>query len=122
MSVIVLGLLSAISWGLGDFGGGLTSRRTAVAGVLVFSQLGGAILAMAAAVAFGERFPSAADIGWALASSVFGGIGLACLYVGLARGRMGVVAPVTGVLVAAIPALAGILIQGVPSDGVLIGI
>jgi drug/metabolite transporter (DMT)-like permease len=122
MPVVVLGLLSAVSWGLGDFGGGLASRRTAVGGVLIFSQLGGAILSTTVAVVLGERLPSAGDVGWALLSSVFGGIGLACLYAGLARGRMGVVAPVTGVLVAAIPAVVGLVLQGVPSTGVALGI
>ena len=122
MPVVVLGILSAISWGLGDFGGGLTSRRAPVAGVLLFSQAAGAVLSLALARWLGEGLPSSADIGWALASSAFGAVGLACLYIGLARGRMGVVAPVTGVLVAAIPALAGILLQGVPSAAVLGGI
>jgi drug/metabolite transporter (DMT)-like permease len=122
MSVVVLGILSAISWGLGDFGGGLTSRRAPVAGVLLFSQLGGAALSFAAARLLGEGVPGAADLAWALVSSLFGSVGLACLYIGLARGRMGVVAPVTGVLVAAIPAVAGIAFQSLPSTGVLVGI
>src|SRR3954468_14389442 len=96
VAVVVLGLLSAVSWGLGDFGGGLTSRRAPVAGVLLFSQVAGAALSLVAALGLREPAPGAADIGWALASSLFGAIGLACLYTGLARGRMGVVAPVTG--------------------------
>ena len=122
MSVVLLGLLSAIAWGLGDFGGGLTSRRVPVAGVLLFSQLAGAVLSVAVAGWLGEAMPGTTDIGWALVSSAFGAAGLACLYVGLARGRMGVVAPITGVLVAAIPAVAGIAFQGVPSATVLLGI
>ncbi|HEY2916635.1 MAG TPA: EamA family transporter [Candidatus Limnocylindrales bacterium] len=122
MSVVVLGILSAISWGLGDFGGGWTSRRVPVAGVLLFSQVGGAALSLVLASWLGEGFPQPSDIGWAIVSSLFGGVGLACLYIGLARGRMGVVAPITGVMVAAIPAIAGIVLQGVPSSSVLVGI
>ena len=122
VAVVVLGLLSAISWGFGDFGGGLTSRHAPVAGVLIGSQLAGAVASVALAVALGEGMPGSADIGWALASSVFGSIGLACLYIGLARGRMGVVAPVTGVLVAAIPAVAGVLLEGALPAAVLVGI
>jgi drug/metabolite transporter (DMT)-like permease len=122
MGVIVLGILSAISWGLGDFGGGLTSRRAPVAGVLLFSQLAGAALSLGLVVLLRERPPVMSDLAWAVASSVFGAVGLACLYIGLARGRMGVVAPITGVLVAAIPAVTGILVDGVPSGGVLAGI
>jgi drug/metabolite transporter (DMT)-like permease len=122
VAVISLGLLSALSWGIGDFGGGLVSRRVPVAGVLVLSQLAGAVLSIATAVALREPFPGPADVGWALASSSLGSVGLACLYIGLARGRMGVVAPVTGVLVAAIPAIAGIALQGLLPTAVLAGI
>jgi uncharacterized membrane protein len=121
-AVVVLGLLSAISWGFGDFGGGLTSRHAPVAGVLMGSQVAGAVASLALAVALGEGLPAGSDIVWALASSVFGSIGLACLYIGLAQGRMGVVAPVTGVLVAAIPAAAGVLLEGALPAAVLVGI
>lgn len=122
VAVISLGLLSALSWGMGDFGGGLVSRRTPVAGVLLLSQLFGAALSLGVAAGLRESAPPAADIGWALASSLGGALGLSCLYIGLARGRMGVVAPVTGVLVAAIPAVAGVALQGVPPLAVLGGI
>ena len=121
-AVVVLGLLSALSWGFGDFGGGLTSRHAPVAGVLIGSQLAGSVASLAIAAALGEGMPAGADVVWAVASSVFGSIGLACLYIGLARGRMGVVAPVTGVLVAAIPAVAGLLLEGALPGAVLIGI
>ncbi|MBI3751338.1 MAG: DMT family transporter [Chloroflexi bacterium] len=122
VAVVVLGLLSAISWGFGDFGGGLTSRHAPVAGVLIGSQLAGGVASLALAVALGEGMPAGPDVGWALASSAFGSIGLACLYIGLARGRMGVVAPVTGVLVAAIPAVAGVMLEGALPAAVLLGI
>jgi drug/metabolite transporter (DMT)-like permease len=122
LAVISLGLLSALAWGIGDFGGGLMGRRTAVAGILLGSQLAGAVMSLAVAALLREPVPGAADVGWALASSVGGSIGLSCLYIGLARGRMGVVAPVTGALVAAIPAVAGIVLQGVPPAAVLAGI
>ena len=122
VAVVVLGLLSAVSWGFGDFGGGLTSRHAPVAGVLIGSMVTGAMASGGLALALGEGLPAGADIGWALASSVFGSVGLACLYIGLARGRMGVVAPVTGVLVAAIPAVAGVLFEGALPAAVLVGI
>ena len=122
VAVISLGLLSALSWGLGDFGGGLVSRRAPVAGVLLASQVGGAVLSLGIAVALGEPAPASADVAWAVGSSLAGVVGLSSLYIGLARGRMGVVAPMTGVLVAATPAIAGILLQGVPPAAVLGGI
>jgi drug/metabolite transporter (DMT)-like permease len=50
-----------------------------------------------------------------------GVIGVLALYTGLARGRMGVVAPMTAVLTAAIPVVVGIAAEGVPSLSVLAG-
>lgn len=122
MTVVVLGLLSALSWGSGDFAGGLVSRRAPVAGVLLGSQLAGGAVAVLVAVTIGEGLPSAPDAAWALVSSVIGGIGIASLYIGLSRGRMGVVAPLAGVLVAAIPAIVGIALQGQLPTPVLAGI
>jgi drug/metabolite transporter (DMT)-like permease len=57
-----------------------------------------------------------------LAAGVAGLIGLVNLYHGLAVGRMGVVAPVTGLLAAALPVGAGILFGGLPDLRVTIGI
>ena len=122
MLVVVLSLLSALSWGSGDFAGGLVSRRTPVAGVLLGSQLAGGVVAVALAVVLAEPLPRAPDVAWALISSCAGGIGIASLYTGLSRGRMGVVAPMAGVLVAAIPAVVGIAIQGQLPTPVLAGI
>ena len=49
-------------------------------------------------------------------------IGITCLYRGLAVGRMGVVAPTTGVLGAAIPVVFGFLVEGVPTPMTIAGI
>ena len=51
---VVLGLLSAIVWGSGDFGGGLLSRRTPVFGVVLVSQVVGMTIALVIALAIGE--------------------------------------------------------------------
>lgn len=51
-----------------------------------------------------------------------GGIGITALYKGLAVGRMGIVAPVTGVMAALIPVVAGIVLEGVPPPLVVVGI
>ena len=93
-----------------------------MAGVLFGSQLAGGAIAIVLAAALRETLPSEADVGWALLSSVVGGGGIASLYVGLSRGRMGVVAPLAGVLAAATPAIGGILLQGALPAPVLVGI
>jgi drug/metabolite transporter (DMT)-like permease len=121
-SVVVFGLLSAAAWGSADFGGGLTTRRATLYGVVLVSQVTGMALALVLAFVRGEALPAAADAGWAVVAGLLGAVGIAGLYSGLAVGRMGVVAPVTGVLAAVVPVAAGIALEGLPPTIVLLGI
>jgi len=116
------GLASALAWGAGDYGGGLLSRRASGLGIILVSQVVGLVIAIAIAVLRTEPWPGAADVGWSIVSGVAGVVGISCLYRGLAVGRMGTVAPVTAVLAAALPVLAGVLLEGLPSPVVLLGI
>lgn len=118
----MLGLISAASWGAGDFGGGLLSRRAPLFGVVFGMQLVGMVAALAVGVARGEPIPHGSDVLWAGAAGVFGVVGITSLYRGLAVGRMGVVAPTTGVLAAVIPVVVGFAQEGVPSTEVVVGI
>jgi drug/metabolite transporter (DMT)-like permease len=120
-SVVVFGLAAAITWGAADFGGGLTSRRAPLFGVVLVTQAVGIVLASVLAVARGEPFPAAEDIGWSALAGLLGVVGILGLYGGLAVGRMGVVAPVTGVLAALVPVSIGIVVDGVPDGMVLAG-
>jgi len=80
------------------------------------------LLAIVLAVVRGETAPTPADVGWSVLAGVAGGIGITALYKGLAVGRMGIVAPVTGVMAAVIPVAAGIVLEGVPPPLVVAGI
>jgi drug/metabolite transporter (DMT)-like permease len=80
------------------------------------------VLAFGLSLLLGETAPLPMDVVWSVLSGVAGGIGITALYHGLAVGRMGVVAPVTGVIAALIPVIAGIVLEGVPSSLTLIGI
>lgn len=111
-----------MTWGSGDFAGGLLARRAPVLGVVLVSQLVGTVLALGMAVVRGETMPLASDLPWSIAGGVTGGIGIVALYRGLAVGRMGVVAPVTGVLAAVIPVVFGIAVEGLPTALVVVGI
>ncbi len=119
---MILGLSSALVWGAADFGGGLMSRRTAVFGVVLVSQLAGLAIAVALAVVRAESFPGPADVAWSFVAGILGGIGIVALYRGLAVGRMGIVAPIIGVLAAVIPVVAGFVLEGIPPTIVLVGI
>lgn len=121
-STILFGLAAALAWGAGDFGGGLVSRRTAVFGVVMLAQLTGMLIAAVLAVVRAEAVPTGIDLVWCGIAGVLGGIGITALYRGLAVGRMGIVAPITGVLAAIIPVAAGIVLEGMPGPLVLAGI
>jgi drug/metabolite transporter (DMT)-like permease len=111
-----------VTWGAGDFAGGLTSRRTPVFGVVLVSQLTGMAIAAGLAILRSEPGLTPPDVAWSVLGGILGGIGITALYRGLAVGRMGIVAPVTGVLAALIPVAAGIALEGWPATIVLVGI
>ena len=97
MEAAVLALLGAVSWGTGDFFGGLASRRAHVLTVLVLSQAVGLVGVATWAVASGDAPPGLADILPAVGAGVAGAAGLAALYRGMAIGAMGIVAPISAV-------------------------
>ena len=119
---VVFGLLSALTWGTADFGGGRAARRGPVFGVVLVSQALGMLLAGVVAVVRGEPVPGPADLGWAALAGLAGALGITSLYQGLASGRTTVVAPIAGVLAATIPVTVGWLGQGVPSPWRIAGI
>jgi len=120
-SVVVFGLFSAAVWGAADFGGGLAGRRIPVVVLVLATQLVGMVVAFALAMLRAEPAPAPVDLAWAGISGIVGSAGILALYAGLAVGRMGVVAPVTGVLAATVPVLVGIVLDGLPQPLVLAG-
>ncbi len=119
---MVLGLAAAIAWGAGDFGGGIASRRVPVYGVVLLSQATGAVMCVVLALVLGEEFPVGTDLLICAIAGALGAFGITMLYRGLAIGRMGIVAPITGVLAAVIPVVAGFVTEGVPQPVVVVGI
>jgi len=93
----VLALLGAMSWGTGDFFGGLASRRAHVLTVLVVSQAVGLLGVAAWALASGDAPPGIGDMLPAAGAGAAGAAGLAALYRGMAIGAMGIVAPISAV-------------------------
>jgi drug/metabolite transporter (DMT)-like permease len=114
LAAVIFGLASALTWGAGDFSGGLATKRVPVFGVLAIGHGVGLLLLIVLALVSGEPLPTATDLGWGLASGLAGAVGLASLYRALAIGHMGIVAPVSAVLTAALPALFGALTEGMP--------
>jgi drug/metabolite transporter (DMT)-like permease len=91
-------------------------------GVVLISQVTGFVVASALGLAAGQTYPTGSDLLICVIGGALGAFGITMLYRGLAIGRMGIVAPVTGVLAAVIPVLAGFVIEGVPPPLVIVGI
>jgi drug/metabolite transporter (DMT)-like permease len=122
LAVIVLGLLASIGWGFADFGGGLTSRRAPVLGVLLGSQIASLAVAAPILAVSSEPVMRPSDLAVSIGGGVLGAAGLALLYRGLSVGRMGVVAPVAAVITATLPVLYGFVTEGLPSILAIAGI
>ncbi len=107
MLAIALALGASLSWGLGDFLGGLKARTLHVLTVLALSQAAGFFAVLVWLGVSGDDAPGIAALGWAAAAGVGGCVGLGALYRGMAVGAMGIVAPVSAVS-AAIPFTVGV--------------
>lgn len=118
---ILFGLTSAASWGAGDFSGGFATKRGSVYVVVWLSQILGGLLLILLALIFGEPLPILSDLLWGAISGIAGVVGLLGLYRALAEGRMGIVAPLTAVVSAAIPVIAGAFLEGLPASLQLVG-
>lgn len=107
---ITLALLTAALFGTGDFLGGLAGKRMSVLRVLAISHTIGLVLITVGAMVIADEF-LLGDLAWGALAGIAGFIGLALLYRGLARGPMGVVAPLTAITSAAVPAGWGLLVD-----------
>lgn len=99
---VLLALVAAVAYGVADFVGGVASKRAPVWAVASVVQVVGT-LAILVLHLLAPAVPTAADLVWAALAGAANGVGTFFLYRGLASGRMGVVAPVSGVGAALVP-------------------
>lgn len=121
MLSIVFGLLSAISWGAGDFTGGLAARKVGAVRAVFYASVIGLIAVTVSAWAANEAVPSLRVWLIAMLAGIFGSTGLILLYAAMANGTMSIAAPVSALLAAALPVLVGTLTEGLPETLTLIG-
>jgi drug/metabolite transporter (DMT)-like permease len=107
---VVLALLASLTYGAGDFLGGLIGRKVPILAVVLWSQAAGLVLAIVAAVVFPADLVAASDFWWGAIGGSAGTMGLFYLYKGLAEGRMAVVSPVTALVGAMMPLSIGLAI------------
>lgn len=118
MLASLLGLASALSWGTGDFIGGVASRKVGAYRTVIFVQVVGLIFILAALPFFKEPFPDSHTIKWSIAAGVLGTTGFLAFYEAMRKGPLSVIAPLSALLGATLPVLVGIFTEGLPSPKV----
>ncbi len=118
----LLALGSALFFGLGDFCGGLATRRLPVWWVAAGSQLLGLPVLVVGLAVVEATEVGIADLGFGALGGVAGLVGLALLYASLAAGTMSVVAPITGAVAAAVPVVVDLALGTVLSGRQWVGV
>ncbi len=121
MASIFLGLLSALSWGAGDFTGGLAARKVGAYRSVFYGELIGIFFLFLVIALIGEDVPDMHTMLFAALAGVLGTVGLMLLYHAMSVGMMSIAAPVSALLAAAMPVAVGIFSEGLPDILTLIG-
>lgn len=116
---VLIAIASALSWGTGDFLGGVASRRSDPVRVTLIAELVGMIGVVGGALLLGGS-PTSGDWWLGTIAGLAGGVALVLFYRGLGIGPIAVVAPVSAVCAASVPVAAGVLWGAAP--GVIQGV
>lgn len=122
---VLLGALSSILYGLGDFLGGQGAKRVTAATVVIWAGVVSfPVIAVVAFLGGGEA--SATDLWLGALGGMAGAVGLVTLFAGLGRGQAAAVAPAAAAFSGAFPVLAAVVsgevIGGLTWLGVLVAI
>jgi drug/metabolite transporter (DMT)-like permease len=111
---IAFALGAALSWGISDFVGGVTSKRLALKWVLLGTQIVGLATVLPFALAGGVPALESRTVFYAIGASLSGLIGIAALYRAIALGVASIAAPISGTG-AVLPVVLG-LARGEPTS------
>ena len=118
---VVLGLLAAAFYGIGDFAGGIASRRHSAVTVLLYSYPVGAVL-MSAMLPFFPGTLTTHVLLFGALGGLAGLIGVSVMYQLMVTAPMNVISPVTAVLAAIVPVVFGVLVGERPAVTAWLGI
>ena len=119
--IVVLGLAAAVLYGIGDFAGGITSRRHGAVTVLLYSYPVGALL-MAAMLPFFGGHLDTRSFSFGLLGGAAGLVGVVVMYSLMTIAPINIISPVTAVLAAIVPVVASVLIGERPQILAWLGI
>jgi drug/metabolite transporter (DMT)-like permease len=110
----LFGFLSALTWGAGDFAGGVVSRRVGVYRAAFYGEAAGLVFLAVMLAVFREPIPGWQVWAWSAAAGAIGSVGLVSLFRALAEGQMSVAAPVSALMAAILPVIASALTESLP--------
>jgi drug/metabolite transporter (DMT)-like permease len=111
---ILFGIASALSWGSGDFAGGLSSRKVGAYRAVLYADFFGLSILLAVPIVYRESFPSSTVLVNSFLGGALGSFGLLILYYSLSIGQMSIAAPVSALFAALLPVVYGALTEGLP--------
>jgi drug/metabolite transporter (DMT)-like permease len=111
---VLFGILSALTWGAGDFTGGIVSRRAGVYRAAFYGEASGLIYLSIMLMVTREPVPGWTSWAWSAAAGGIGSLGLLMLFRSLADGQMSVAAPVSALMGAVLPVILSGLTEGLP--------
>jgi drug/metabolite transporter (DMT)-like permease len=118
---IFYGFLSALSWGAGDFAGGLASRRLGAYRAVLYADFFGLLLIGIVLSIMRESIPSTPVLINSIVGGALGSMGLLILYYSLAQGQMSIAAPVSALFAGVLPVIVGAVTEGLPDGMQLFG-
>lgn len=110
----LFGFLSAVTWGAGDFAGGIVSRRAGVYRAAFYGEFTGIFLLVIMLAVVREPLPAWPVWAWSACAGAIGSLGLLLLFRALVEGQMSVAAPVSALMAAILPVIASALTEGLP--------
>ncbi|MEY2847864.1 MAG: hypothetical protein RI885_529 [Actinomycetota bacterium] len=110
MITALLGIGTAVFFGAADFLGGLAARRTSAVRATLLSATAGLVVLTAALPLFGAAVWSSGVLVWGTIGGVVAASTVALLYASLAIGPMSILAPLTAVIAAIVPAGYGLIL------------
>ena len=107
--------------GASDFCGGLASRRGGELRVTVVTGLAGTVLLSLYSFIWREEMLPWKDVMWCVLAGICGALAIIFIYRGFTMGSTAAVAPTAGVIGAALPAVFGMVTEGLPVFTQLLG-
>ncbi len=115
MLFILFGIATSLSWGGGDFAGGLSSRKIGANRAGLFANFFGLLILAVVSSVYRESLPSMNVFINSFLGGALGSFGILILYYSFSTGQMSIAAPVSALFAALLPVIVGTITEGLPT-------